>query len=1849
MSRFGLHNIWKIDNQAKNIWKADTDSSSDVFAGSAVPAEWLFGGWRSDRLDGGDGNDWLFGFWGNDHLIGAGGNDRMFGGWGRDTLEGDDGNDLLSGGFGNDHLTGGRGNDLLLGGRGDDTATFGSTADEYDISRIGDVWSVIHVGGDGADGKDTLASVERLVFADGFEVFLDDRNTLPIAVADQATVDETAIIDRSADAGLLANDIDFDGDTLTVGAVEGSAANVGVPIEMASGAVLTVNQDGSYTYVPNGAFDGLGDGDQATDSFVYQATDGIGLSGPVTVEITIKGSVALTEGTAIDGYVSGATVFADADGNGVLGAGEASATTDAAGNFTLADAEGQLILSGGIDVSTGLPFLGQLRAPAGSTVVTPLTTLVVVLMELGLSQQDAAARIVDGLGLVNVGDLTDFDPIAAALSGDPSQSANGIGAQSAAVQVQNTVQQIAALLTGAGLSPDQAQAAAIEALAALLDGTTGPIDLTDVTQIQQILAVAAVGSPLSGDTLAGAASVISETNEAVDDATQNPADPQSALAEMAQVQVVVQNGAAPALEEAGGSNDSSVAEAAYTGDPLDQAVNDAADDVGDIDGGITGSDLPETFVGTDDNDFVDGRGGDDVFDLRAYSKLGYEITIGQNGAPSILKDIDPSDGDTGTDTLISIEMAFFADARVFLDGRNSGPVLVERISTPTPENQTATGLQYAVEDPDGDSIGYTLSGGADQAFFEIDPVTGRLTFKNAPDFENPADADGDNGYEVVIRASDAFDFIDIEATVAVANVNEPPVITTPSNVNVFESQPSPGLFLTFTDPDSNQFGRGIAGGADADLFVLDQATGELRFLVLPDFENPGDANGDNRYEVTLGATDEINFVEKQVTITVQNDVRDDPLNYFVKFDEIPGGNSTNPDYPADEGWIEIDGFAFGVDGDITVTPGETDVDTLTPQLNNLTVNFGDAGFDMASLDNSLFSTPLGGAVLIGVSPDTVGSNGKAVPGAELVRVELKGTDVIETKTIGAQGGLDQTAVLGFSEISYNTDELTQQGGVVPGQSFQSEPGQIPVSATLETLDTPDSPSGDDLIYVLRLDNGEWIEIDGYSLSFLPTGEGFFSANGQLELTREPDSLSAYFAAQIEETDLTSFDLEVWRDEAGTPSPVASYELGAARTTKLDQATDLESVTIEFGSISEAFAPATGVAPFTFSSEGMGDAEFQWPGTTTQTNFSGPITYYLKVGQGAGDAAFTSPEGWIEVDAYHFGLTDQATPGGSGSSQTPMSGFSGLALDLAGANLDLPELYTQLLTGLPTDVLLVGVTTNDQGTTTEQFRLELEQAKIDAVAETAGTGGLDYRLNIMLGDGAGVRWETAALDPNGQPQPPSVFENNELQQLPMEASLGAFTGSGEGLTYVLRLENGEWVEIDGFSFGVQSGATATAGELTITRQSDAFSASFAANATDGDEQPVLEIEVWRNGQNGAEPVASYDFGGVIASGFAASGDGTEKLVFEIEQFSETSRPLDPKIQQEETVSWDFLQDQPTGSDATFDWNGSFADGSFEAPLTYYLYVGEGSVTGPSAGDYEQDPDWVVVDGFLFDIDRPVVFEQNGLGIAGRTGSSLMVNVDSDTFDFSRIDARQFGGIPADVALVGVDQSDPNTPDVELFKIELDSAYVVASSTEAGPDGLDQVITFGTEQISIASGPEGGASSQFDDYGFSSPSSPLQAGDQPSSGGQLIYVLKYGDEDWVTVDSFEFGASTSINGAQSQQQSTETTAHGLSVTRPSDDLSALFTEQAANGGDPELLDVEVWRLENGQYVPVANFTFDGTLVEDVALNGDSTETIHFEFTEFANDFASGEPGDPPGFGWDIIADQPANGVPNDFDWI
>ncbi len=202
------------------------------------------------------------------------------------------------------------------------------------------------------------------------------------------------------------------------------------------------------------------------------------------------------------------------------------------------------------------------------------------------------------------------------------------------------------------------------------------------------------------------------------------------------------------------------------------------------------------------------------------------------------------------------------------DANDNAPILTAPAAVTVDENGRAV-ASVAASDTDGDALRFSIAGGADAARFVIDAATGALSFVAAPDFEAPGDADRNNVYDVVVAASDGRFTTTQAIAVTVRNVDDvAPVFTSPNRATVAENSVAPILTVRATDADSTSVRYAIAGGADAARFVIDAATGVLRFVQAVDFEQPADVGRDNVYEVVVRASDGTNNADQAIRVSV---------------------------------------------------------------------------------------------------------------------------------------------------------------------------------------------------------------------------------------------------------------------------------------------------------------------------------------------------------------------------------------------------------------------------------------------------------------------------------------------------------------------------------------------------------------------------------------------------------------------------------------------------------------------------------------------------------------------------------------------------------------------------------------------------------------------------------------------------------------------------------------------------------------------------------------------------------------------------------------------------------------------
>ena len=287
------------------------------------------------------------------------------------------------------------------------------------------------------------------------------------------------------------------------------------------------------------------------------------------------------QGKAVDSYIKDATVYIDSNDNGKLDTGEVSVTTDAGGKFVLpANApKGTLIVEGGTNTATGQANTAVLKAPVGSLIASPITTLVQQMVASGVadSVENAHDQLFASLGIPQVA-FSAFDPIQQALSGDSTTKAAAVALEAKTVQVANVLTVAEAALRGAGVSAVDAQTAVLQALANnIAKGTT---DLTNTDTVQAVLQAAVTAAPVPADkqaALTQASAYVAKVIAASNDLTEKAAaafaegtvtDPAAALSDVFRVATLVQTDIAPKVQEAAPTGNVQQVVDDYTGDNL---------------------------------------------------------------------------------------------------------------------------------------------------------------------------------------------------------------------------------------------------------------------------------------------------------------------------------------------------------------------------------------------------------------------------------------------------------------------------------------------------------------------------------------------------------------------------------------------------------------------------------------------------------------------------------------------------------------------------------------------------------------------------------------------------------------------------------------------------------------------------------------------------------------------------------------------------------------------------------------------------------------------------------------------------------------------------------------------------------------------------------------------------------------------------------------------------------------------------------------------------------------------------------------------------------------------------------
>lgn len=231
-----------------------------------------------------------------------------------------------------------------------------------------------------------------------------------------------------------------------------------------NGNVMTLNLANAFTA---GALTiGYTDPSTGNDVNAIQDTSGNDASG-------------FLQGIVADGYISGAEIYLDTNGNGFADVGESTGIfTQADGSFFLPSTlpNAAIIAVGGINIDTGLTQTTPLKAPSGSTTINPITTLLEAYIRSNaeaLSADEASATIALSLGidLPSGLNLLNFNPLA--------------NFQASSFEAQKIAAQIATLINLAAPHDASLAASYMSNLAAQIH--SGSVDLTNPSTLNTIL------------------------------------------------------------------------------------------------------------------------------------------------------------------------------------------------------------------------------------------------------------------------------------------------------------------------------------------------------------------------------------------------------------------------------------------------------------------------------------------------------------------------------------------------------------------------------------------------------------------------------------------------------------------------------------------------------------------------------------------------------------------------------------------------------------------------------------------------------------------------------------------------------------------------------------------------------------------------------------------------------------------------------------------------------------------------------------------------------------------------------------------------------------------------------------------------------------------------------------------------------------------------------------------------------------------------------------------------------------------------------------------------------------------
>ena len=484
------------------------------------------------------------------------------------------------------------------------------------------------------------------------------------------------------------------------------------------------------------------------------------------------------DGKVFDGYIRGAEVFVDTNNNSTLDSDETSVTTDNQGNFTkLLYADGSVISKGGIDLDTGadlssLTLAHKMVGFEATKIISPITSLATYMAK----PEDINAA----LGIDASIDLMSVDPIP-----NLGQSEydyiyeKGNQLTVIAYSLQNSVN---AINQTAETSQDYFLSIA-EEIEKSYAASPGLVDIESNAFIEAVVE----------NIIAKKASSMDATNKINMTSAISSVVPLIQVKSNAATTTAIQNFAFRTMQ----TDIQSLA----TGDASTGTIDNYSTNILtyiSTDQNISSSDLEIDISALSDSASLDEDSSIEISPLTNDSYLrgqAVQLSIATspaNGSASLANEVitytpdaDWNGSESFTYSIVQGSKSATGTIEVTVAPINDAPVI--NAASEFSVNETIQSVAtISATDVDQDDLTYSLSG-TDAELFAISS-TGVLTFVSSPDFENPADSDANNIYDLTVTVSDG-SLID-EQAIAISILDVDDNDTTAPTISSFTFSPT---------------------------------------------------------------------------------------------------------------------------------------------------------------------------------------------------------------------------------------------------------------------------------------------------------------------------------------------------------------------------------------------------------------------------------------------------------------------------------------------------------------------------------------------------------------------------------------------------------------------------------------------------------------------------------------------------------------------------------------------------------------------------------------------------------------------------------------------------------------------------------------------------------------------------------------------------------------------------------------------------------------------------------------------------------------------------------------------------